>query len=110
MSPLTFLSDANGAVHFVTTDAVPAIHNLPHRGEPLGERDLDLLKLLRPRLALIPRLQSHKEKSVIAAPHEAEQAEPNHARGDRTAGVPARIFSMSRAAALVRSSDAAFGS
>jgi len=42
--PCGFLSDADSAVNFVGTDAVLAVHNLPHRHQPIVQADRRLFE------------------------------------------------------------------
>lgn len=42
--PCAFLSDAEGAMHLVTTDSIFCVHQKPHGGKPLLQRDWRVLK------------------------------------------------------------------
>jgi len=70
---------------------------------------LDFLILFRSGLTITPGLKRDEKEAVVSSPYKAEQAEANNACGVLDAGVLARISSTCLAAALVRSSEAAFG-
>src|SRR5260370_345471 len=74
--PCRFLSDADGLMDFIGTNPVLAIHNLPHRGQPLVQTERRVLKdrtgfqseLRRVMfLAAMPAVVFLQEQNVIAS-------------------------------------------